>query len=48
MIVTSTTSIFLQKFINSLSSEFAMKDLGSLHYFLGKEVHKLPNGLLLS
>ena len=48
MIVTGTTSDFLQRFIDSLSREFAMNDLGSLHYFLGIEVHNLPDGLLLS
>lgn len=32
----------------SLHREFAMKDLGSLHYFLGIEVHKNADGLLLT
>jgi hypothetical protein len=27
---------------------FALKDLGDLHYFLGIEVKKIPNGLLLT
>jgi hypothetical protein len=28
--------------------KFAVKDLGPLHYFLGVEVTKVPNGLMLS
>lgn len=31
-----------------LHKEFTIKDLGSLHYFLGLEVHYLPNGIVLS
>ncbi|KAJ9678616.1 hypothetical protein PVL29_020712 [Vitis rotundifolia] len=34
--------------ISTLSSEFSLKDLGSLHYFLGLEVKHLPNGLFVS
>lgn len=38
----------LGSFINVLSTEFRMKDLGSLHYFLGIKVHKSPTGLYLA
>ena len=31
-----------------MSSEFSLKDLGSLHYFLGLEVKYFPNGLFVS
>jgi hypothetical protein len=31
-----------------LNADFAVKDLGDLHYFLGVEVLKLTSGLLLS
>ena len=32
--------------IITLSNEFSLKDLGSLHYFLGLEVKYLPKGCL--
>jgi hypothetical protein len=31
-----------------LQSEFALKDLGDLHYFLGIEVKRIPQGIVLS
>jgi histone deacetylase 1/2 len=31
-----------------LNKFFAIKDLGDLHYFLGIEVKKMKNGLLLT
>ena len=34
--------------IKTLSQEFALKDLGNLHYFLGLEVHRKENYLLLN
>ncbi|GAA0153262.1 transmembrane signal receptor [Lithospermum erythrorhizon] len=37
-----------QSIMTLLSSEFAMKELGSLHYFLGIAVHHHAGGLLLS
>lgn len=40
--------LLFEDFIQSLSSGFAMKDLGSLHYFLGIEVHHLGFSLFLS
>ncbi|GKV34843.1 hypothetical protein SLEP1_g43185 [Rubroshorea leprosula] len=38
----------LQEIISNLSSKFALKDLGSLNYFLGIEVNKFPGGIFLS
>jgi hypothetical protein len=34
--------------LKSLEKEFALKDLGDLHYFLGIEVTKVQNGILFS
>ena len=34
--------------LRNLKSEFALKDLGELHYFLGIEVKKVQDGILLT
>jgi hypothetical protein len=34
--------------LNDLNKDFALKDLGELHYFLGIEVKKIHNGILLT
>jgi histone deacetylase 1/2 len=34
--------------LKDLEREFALKDLGDLHYFLGIEVKKCTNGLVIS
>ena len=36
------------RLISSLSGDFAVKDLGTLHYFLGLEVSRSPVGLTLT
>ncbi|KAL8153244.1 hypothetical protein V2J09_011004 [Rumex salicifolius] len=41
-------SKFLNRIIKALSSEFAMTDLGKLHYFLGISVSRTKSGLHLS
>lgn len=38
----------IQSLLDTLHREFALKDLGSLSYFLGIEVTKVANGLFLS
>ena len=38
---------FIQELIAKLHSEFALKDLVSIHYFLGLEVHRLSDGSFL-
>ncbi|KAK2973116.1 hypothetical protein RJ640_027088 [Escallonia rubra] len=45
---TSDNSNILAQIIAQLQQEFAMKDLGYLHYFLGIEVRKFSQGLFLS
>jgi hypothetical protein len=39
IIIVSSTNSATDKFIQNLSEEFAVKDLGSLQYFLGIEVN---------
>lgn len=46
--ITGNNPALIQRIIASLGSKFAIKDLGSLHYFLGIEVAKVPIGLILS
>jgi hypothetical protein len=48
IIVTSNTPSLLSRLVSRLSSEFSMKDLGPLHYFLGIEVIPFSGGLFLS
>ena len=42
IIVTSNTLSFVNNIINKLGSTFSVKDMGSLHYFLGIEVIPMP------
>ncbi|CAL9018260.1 unnamed protein product [Prunus brigantina] len=39
---------YCTQLISQLGSQFAIKDLGPLHYFLGIEVHRTASGLFLS
>ncbi|GJV22826.1 ribonuclease H-like domain-containing protein [Tanacetum coccineum] len=48
IILTASSSAFLQRVIASLHNEFAMKDLGSLNYFLGISAQRSASGLFLS
>ncbi|RVX11445.1 Retrovirus-related Pol polyprotein from transposon TNT 1-94 [Vitis vinifera] len=48
IIVIGNDNNIISDLISTLSSEFSLKDLGSLHYFLGLEVKYLPNGLFVS
>ncbi|GJY44910.1 ribonuclease H-like domain-containing protein [Tanacetum coccineum] len=48
IILTTSSSAFLQRIIASLHSEFAMTDLGSLNYFLGISAQRSTSGLFLS
>jgi hypothetical protein len=48
IIVSSSSQDATDALLQALSKEFALKDLGQLHYFLGLEVHSVSDGLLLS
>lgn len=48
MLLTGSNSTLLDGFIKLLQSEFAMKDLGPVHHFLGIEIQRNNNNLHLS
>jgi histone deacetylase 1/2 len=48
IIVASSSLEGTQRLLKTLKSDFVLKDLGDLHYFLGIEVTKLGDGILLS
>lgn len=48
IIITGNNDVFLDQFINILSQNFALKDLGTLHHFLGVEVVPVSSGYFLS
>nr|XP_020167574.1 uncharacterized mitochondrial protein AtMg00810-like [Aegilops tauschii subsp. strangulata] len=47
IIFTASSAKLLGQLIAHLSAEFALKDLGPLHYFLGIEVIRRPDGFFL-
>ncbi|XP_057514981.1 uncharacterized mitochondrial protein AtMg00810-like [Actinidia eriantha] len=48
ILITGSSSSLIESIISNMSSSFALKNLGSLHYFLGIEVLNVPQGLFLS
>lgn len=48
IIVASSSQGAVTTLLKDLATEFALKDLGDLHYFLGIEVSKTKDGILLS
>lgn len=48
IVLTNDNTPLMHRFIAKITQEFAMKDLGPLHYFLGKEVILYNGGLFLS
>jgi len=48
IVLTGSNPSLIKTLITRLSNKFTMKDLGSLHYFLGVEVHHNSHGLFLS
>ncbi|MCH80541.1 retrovirus-related Pol polyprotein from transposon TNT 1-94, partial [Trifolium medium] len=47
IIITGSSNGLIQQLIHKLNSEFSLKDLGKLDYFLGIEVHHDKSGSLL-
>ena len=48
LIVTSSSQEAIVALLEDLKKDFALKDLGDLHYFLGIEVKRDKEGLVLS
>lgn len=48
IIMTGSSALLISEFIAALRVSFPVKDLGSLHYFLGIEVYQNTFGLFLS
>jgi hypothetical protein len=48
IIVASSSSTIVDVLLQDLRGEFALKDLGELHYFLDIEVSKVCDGILLT
>jgi len=48
IIVASSTPQATSALLGDLKEDFALKDLGDLHYFLGIEVNKVKDGILLT
>ena len=48
IIVASSSSTATDVLLKNLNQEFALKDLGELHYFLGIEVRKVDDGIVLT
>jgi hypothetical protein len=48
IIVTSSSPAAIDALLTDLKQDFALKDLGLLHYFLGIKVKQLNNGVLLT
>ena len=48
IVLTASSPGLLRRIISALQQEFAMKDLGALHHFLGMQVQRSGDGLLLS
>ncbi|XP_071679420.1 uncharacterized mitochondrial protein AtMg00810-like [Lolium perenne] len=48
IIVASSSDLAITRLVKNLNDNFAIKDLGDLHYFLGIEVKRTRNGLLLT
>jgi hypothetical protein len=47
IMLTASSPGLLRRIISCLQQEFAMKDLGALHHFLGITVERCPQGMFL-
>jgi hypothetical protein len=47
IILVSSSQSVADTLVRSLGADFAIKDLGKLHYFLGVEVASRANGLVI-
>jgi hypothetical protein len=48
IIVTSSNSVVVEALLKDLKNNFSLKDLGDLHYFLGIQVKKERDDIVLS
>jgi len=48
IVLTASSTELLRRIIEALQREFSMKDLGELHHFLGMQVQRSGDGMLLS
>ena len=48
IIVVSSTPEATTALLQDLNKKFALNDLGDLHYFLGIEVNRVQDGIILS
>lgn len=48
MLITRNHNEILNNFVQKLDKTFSLKDLGSIHYFLGLDVHRDSIGMYLS
>jgi len=48
IVLTASSQQLIRRVIDALMKEFAMKDLGPLHHFLGMAVHRRGDSLFLS
>lgn len=48
LILTGDNAQFLKKFVDALSLNFSLRNLGALNYFLGSELVPQTEGVILS